>query len=110
MLTNTAIEAAAVNVNSKNKKLKQPRDLPPKQPRDPPPKTDPKQSKDMVAVVSVTSQESTKHMVKHAKNVRAKIILPTCALPKTQILATENSTRSSSSRTPTQTKISSSEN
>ena len=36
-LTNPAVEAAAVNVNSKNKKSKQP--------RDPPQKTDPKQSK-----------------------------------------------------------------
>ena len=102
-LTNPALEAAAVNVNSKNKKLKQP--------RDPPLKTDPKQSKKTCGRRGFCHKpRECKAYGQTCKKCQGKIILPTRALPKTHILVTENSTKLSHSRTPTltQTKISSS--
>ena len=54
-----------------------------------------------------TNQENVKHSVLHAIDVKAKIILPTCASPKAQILTTKSFTRSGNNRTPKQAKISS---
>lgn len=79
VLTNPAIEAAAVNVNSKNKKPKQPRDPPPKQLRDLPPKTDPKQNNKTCGRCGFCHQpRECKAYGQTCKKCQGKIILPTC--------------------------------